>query len=216
LAFTRYYFTSSRLCTRQSSFHSSGAPALPTLLQYYCTAIGQYTTPHRSLFCMPYTIQYWSWQYRNNHGILFIFRQLSEYNRLAWPHRRRELASGSVRYAVCGRTERRRPPGSKRCESKVRMVQESFLIAVAALKTPTRHGYNEGVIKTTIVPWSRFRARPFRRRAPGLSRLSPKKTTAFCSDVASYFEYKPNSTLCRDGGNTFTQERYRSELNSAH
>jgi len=35
----------SRLCTNQSSFHSSGPPALPTLLQYDCTAIGQYTTP---------------------------------------------------------------------------------------------------------------------------------------------------------------------------
>jgi len=46
LAFTRYCFTSSRSCTNQSSFHSSGPPALPTLLQYYCTAIGQYTTPH--------------------------------------------------------------------------------------------------------------------------------------------------------------------------
>jgi len=29
----------------QSSFHSSGPPALPTLLQYYCTTIGQYMTP---------------------------------------------------------------------------------------------------------------------------------------------------------------------------
>ena len=33
LAFTRYSFTSSRLCTNQSSFHSSRPPALPTLLQ---------------------------------------------------------------------------------------------------------------------------------------------------------------------------------------
>ena len=35
LAFTRYSFTSSRLCTSQSSFHSSGPPALSTLLKYY-------------------------------------------------------------------------------------------------------------------------------------------------------------------------------------
>ena len=42
---TIFRFTSSRLCTSQSSFHSSGAPALPTPLQYYCTAIGQYTPP---------------------------------------------------------------------------------------------------------------------------------------------------------------------------
>jgi len=41
LAFTRYSFTSSRLCMNQSSLHSSGPPALPTLLQYYSTTIGQ-------------------------------------------------------------------------------------------------------------------------------------------------------------------------------
>ena len=33
------------VCARVSSFHSSSAPASPTLLQYYCTAIGQNTTP---------------------------------------------------------------------------------------------------------------------------------------------------------------------------
>ena len=33
-AFTRDCFTSSRLCTSPSSFPSSGAPALRTLLQY--------------------------------------------------------------------------------------------------------------------------------------------------------------------------------------
>jgi len=59
LAFTRYSFTSSRLCTSQSSFHSSGPPALPALLQYYCTSIAQYTTPPCLSLCMPYTIQYW-------------------------------------------------------------------------------------------------------------------------------------------------------------
>ena len=45
VAFTRYRF-SSCLCTNQSSFHSSGPPALPTQLQYHCTAIGKCTTPH--------------------------------------------------------------------------------------------------------------------------------------------------------------------------
>ena len=59
LASKRYSFTSSRLCTNQASFHSSGPPALPTLLQYYCTAIGQYTSPARLPFCIPYTIEYW-------------------------------------------------------------------------------------------------------------------------------------------------------------
>jgi len=33
----------------------------PTLLQYDCTTIVQYTPPHRPPFCMPYTIQYWWW-----------------------------------------------------------------------------------------------------------------------------------------------------------
>ena len=64
LAFTRYCFTSSRECTNQSSFYSSGPPALPTLLQYYCTAIGQYPTPHPTPLVHAIHIQYWQWQYR--------------------------------------------------------------------------------------------------------------------------------------------------------
>jgi len=39
-------------------------PASPTLLQYYCTPIARYTTPHRPPLLMPYTIQYLWWQYR--------------------------------------------------------------------------------------------------------------------------------------------------------
>jgi len=46
------------------------------------------------------------------------------------------------RRTVCGRTEQRRPPVSKRYGTKVRMVWGSFLIAAAALKTPTRNGFN--------------------------------------------------------------------------
>jgi len=38
--------------------------AKPTLLQYYCTTIAQYAPRHRPSFSMPYTIQYWRWQYR--------------------------------------------------------------------------------------------------------------------------------------------------------
>jgi len=45
------------------------------------------------------------------------------------------------RRTVYGRTEQRRPPVSKRYETKVRMVWGSFLIAAAALKTPTENGY---------------------------------------------------------------------------
>jgi len=37
--------------------------ALPTLLQYYCTAIGQYTTPFRRPVFTPYTIHYFALQY---------------------------------------------------------------------------------------------------------------------------------------------------------
>jgi len=58
--------------------------------------------------------------------------------RVAAPSPRASLG----RRTVCGRTEQRRPQGSKGCETKVRMVWGSFLIAAAALKTPTRNGYN--------------------------------------------------------------------------
>jgi len=55
------------------------------------------------------------------------------------------------RRMVCGRTEQRRPPVSKRYKTKVRMVQESFLIAAAALKTPTRNGYNAQGVNLTFL-----------------------------------------------------------------
>jgi len=58
--------------------------------------------------------------------------------RVAAPSPRASLG----RRTVCGRTEQRRPPVSKRYETKVRMVWGSFLIAAAALKTPTRNCYN--------------------------------------------------------------------------
>jgi len=59
------------------------------------------------------------------------------------------------RRRVCGRTEQRRPPVSKRCETKVRMAWGSFLIAAAALKTPTRNGYNaqDGNLTFCIGGW---------------------------------------------------------------
>jgi len=55
------------------------------------------------------------------------------------------------RRMVCGRTEQRRPPVSKRYEIKVRMVWGSFLIAAAALKTPTRNGYNAQGVNLTLL-----------------------------------------------------------------
>jgi len=45
LTYTRYCFTSKLYCGRQSSFYCPTPPAKPTLLQYYCTTIAQYTRP---------------------------------------------------------------------------------------------------------------------------------------------------------------------------
>jgi len=59
LAFTRYSFSLGLLCTNQPSCYCPHPPALPALLQYYCTTIAQCTTPPRLPCCMPYTIQYW-------------------------------------------------------------------------------------------------------------------------------------------------------------
>jgi len=55
LAFTRYCFTLRLLCTNQPSFHFPRPPALPTLVQDYCTTIGQYTTPPSDLPCVCHT-----------------------------------------------------------------------------------------------------------------------------------------------------------------
>ena len=56
LAFTRYSFAYKLLCTNQPSYHFPRPPALPTLVQYYCTTIGQYTTPLPT--CRLYTIHH--------------------------------------------------------------------------------------------------------------------------------------------------------------
>ena len=68
--------------------------------------------------------------------------------RVAAPSPRASLG----RRTVCGRTEQRRPPVSKRYETKVRMVWGSFLISIAAaaLKTPTRNGYNAQGVNLTL------------------------------------------------------------------
>jgi len=58
LAFTRYWFTLKLLFGSQSSFYLPRPPALPALLQYYCTSIAQETTPPCPPLCMLYTIQY--------------------------------------------------------------------------------------------------------------------------------------------------------------
>ena len=69
--------------------------------------------------------------------------------RVAAPSPRASLG----RLTVCGRTEQRRPPVSKRYATKVRMVWGSFLIAIAAaaLKTPTRNGYNAQGVNLTFL-----------------------------------------------------------------
>jgi len=54
---------------------------------------------------------------------------------------------------VCERTEQRRPLVSKRYEAKVRIVWGSFLIAAAALKTPTRNDYNAQGVNLTFQRW---------------------------------------------------------------
>jgi len=65
------------------------------------------------------------------------------------------------RRRVCGHTEQCRPPVSKRYETKVRMVWGSFLIAAAALKTPTRNGYKaQGAKLTFRLSLSVFRPQP--------------------------------------------------------
>ena len=69
---------------------------------------------------------------------VLLARRSKKPTRVAAPSPRASLR----RRTVCGRTEQRRPPGSKHYETKVRMVWGSFLIAAAALKTPTRNGNN--------------------------------------------------------------------------
>jgi len=67
-------------------------------------------------------------------------------NRLAWPHRRRGLASDGARYAGARSRVGRRFRSVTKLTTKVRIgrgyLWGSFLIAAAALKTPTRNGYN--------------------------------------------------------------------------
>jgi len=53
LAFTRYCFASKLHCGSLSSLYPPTPLAKPTLLQYYCTTIGQYTPSYRPPFCMP-------------------------------------------------------------------------------------------------------------------------------------------------------------------
>jgi len=96
LAFTRCSFTSSRLCTNQSSFHSSGPPALPPLLQSDCTTIGQYTT--RPSISFVYAI---------HHPILAVAISCKDQTLTPshiFPHRQRAALSGfaNVVVVVCG------------------------------------------------------------------------------------------------------------------
>ena len=79
------------------------------------------------------------------HALVFCPKKLT---RVAAPSPRASLG----RRTVCGRTEQRRPSVSKRYETKVRMVWGSCLIAIAAaaLKTPTRNGYNAQGVNLTF------------------------------------------------------------------
>jgi len=74
-----------------------------------------------------------------HHKRLVITISCIDQNRLAWPHRRRELASDGVRYADTRSSVGRQ--GSERRETKVIMVWGRFLVAAAVLKTPTRNCY---------------------------------------------------------------------------
>ena len=58
LAFTRYSCSSRLLCKTQPSVHSPRLPALPTLVQYYCNIIGQYTPllPTSRVYALHHTI----------------------------------------------------------------------------------------------------------------------------------------------------------------
>jgi len=60
---------------------------------------------------------------------LIIFKKTT---RVAAPSPRASLG----RRTVCGRTEQRRPQGSKRCETKVRMLWEVFLLLQQRSKHP--------------------------------------------------------------------------------
>jgi len=60
LAFTRYFFASNLYFVSPSSVYFPPPPAKPTLLQYYCTSIAQYTPPPTDIFCLCHTpYKYW-------------------------------------------------------------------------------------------------------------------------------------------------------------
>ena len=67
LTLTRYSFTSRLLCTNQPSFHPPVHLALPTLVQYDCTIIGQYTTPPPN--SRVYAICYTPYNIGNNNNV---------------------------------------------------------------------------------------------------------------------------------------------------
>ena len=149
VGFIIYSFTSRRLCTNQSSFHP---PPPPCISHTVATLMPDYWAvyePPSDLPCVCYT----PYNIGNNNSVQRPRRKaptlthacLKKPTRVAAPLPRASLG----RRTVCGRTEQRRPPVSKRYENKVRMVWGSFLIAAAALKTPTRNGYNAQGVNLT-------------------------------------------------------------------
>ena len=95
--------------------------------------------------------------------------------------------------------EQRRPPVSKRYETKVRMVWGSFLIAGATLKTPTRNGYNAQGVNLTFYdsfpPFTGPRARCVRlakQCTPGLTLFQ-----YYCTTIGQYTT-PPRPSLCME------------------
>jgi len=89
-----------------------------------------------------YTVSAPLTRFKVNPGLVWLPKKPT---RVAAPSPRASLG----RRTVCGRTEQRRLPGLKRYETKVRLVWVSFIIAAAALNTPTRNGYNTQGVNLT-------------------------------------------------------------------
>ena len=117
-----------------------------TILQYHCAifeplSTARFHATHHTILCMAISQYRVKAKTKSTLCRICIASVQNSKNptRVAVPSPRASLG----RRTVCGCTEQpRRPPVVKRYETKARMVCGSFLIAAAALKTPTRNGYN--------------------------------------------------------------------------